>query len=303
MPDHGPTALSGGIIKNILDTTNSPVAKMRLYSGGLAANNLLDNGEQVAGQKSCLACGNCVDSCPVVLREVDAVGLQTDRNSLHLEEIVGDSCLRCYRCVRACPQVDRSIKMLAVRSRFPETVFHWWMALAYVITATTGILIYHFQGEWAPGGWFVFCARALHKTGAVMWLLTPILFFLLDRTHFDRMVAGITKLGSADLDWWKGRFKFWFGGGPRNCEGEFNSGQKTWYLTVVGSMLILGTTGLWRWMAGDGISEGTLSVIKTIHVYCAYVLDISFVYHFGRKALFRLFRRIRHVLRDSAPVG
>lgn len=303
MPGYTPLSNNGKIVKDILDTASSPVAKMRLYSTGVAPNNLLDNAEAIAGQKACLACGNCIDACPVVLREVDKIDFQADRNSLHLEEVVGDSCIRCYNCVKSCPQVDRPIKMLAIKSRLPEIVFHWWMAVAYVLTAGTGIIIYHFRAEWDAAGWLNFFSINLHKAGAVMWLLTPFLFFFLDRRHFNRMVRGIASFGSKDIDWWKERFKFWFKGGQRNFEDEYNSGQKTWYYVVLGSMLIMGITGIWRWAAEPTISPGTLAVIKWIHILCAYCIDISFIYHFRRKFLFRLYRRTRHVVRDSLRVN
>lgn len=303
MPGYNPMPNNGKIVKEILDTANSPVAKMRLYSTGVAPNNLLDNGEAIAGQKSCLACGNCIDACPVVLREADKIDFQADRNSLHLEEVVGDSCIRCYNCVKACPQVDRPIKMMAVRNRLTETVLHWWMAAAYILTATTGILLYHFRGEWDPAGLFSFLVIWSHRTGAIMWLATPFLFFFIDRGHFIRTIRGISSFGSKDFAWWKDRFKFWFGGGQRNFEGEYNSGQKTWYYLLFGAMLIMGVTGLWRWIAGPSIDPDVLDVIRTIHVFCAYFIDVSFVYHFGRKAFFRLYRRTRHVVRDSWSVN
>jgi cytochrome b subunit of formate dehydrogenase/NAD-dependent dihydropyrimidine dehydrogenase PreA subunit len=303
MPGYIPLSCNSIIVKDILDTANSPVAKMRLFSNGVAPNNLLDNGGAIVGQKACLACGNCIDACPVVLREVDQVDLQAWRNSLHLEEIVGDACIRCYNCVKACPQVDRQIKLLAVRNRLPEIAFHWWMAFAYILTASSGIIIYHFRGEWDTTGWFTFFAIALHKLGAVMWLLTPFLFFILDRKHFKRTLQGITSLGPKDADWWKERLKFWFAGGKRNFEGEYNSGQKIWYLVILGAMTILGVTGLWRWLAGPDISSGLLRVIRDIHVFCAYVIDVSVLYHLGRKVLFRLFRRTRHIIRDSLRVN
>lgn len=303
MPGYNPLSNNGKIVKDILDTANSPVAKMRLYSAGIAPNNLLDNGETIAGQKACLACGNCIDACPVVLREVDKIDFQAFRNSLHLEEIVDDSCIRCYNCVKACPQVDRPIKMLAIRNRLPEIVLHWWMAIAYLLSAGSGIILNHFRWEWEADGWFNFLDISLHKVGAIMWLLTPFLFFFLDRKHFTRMIRGITSLGPKDFVWWKERLKFWFGGGKRNFEGEYNSGQKLWYFVVLGTMLILGITGIWRWIAGPTMSADGLATIRMIHIVCAYCIDISFIYHFGRKVFFRLYRRTRHVVRDSLRIN
>ncbi len=191
---------------------------------------------------------------------------------------------------------------MAARNRLTETVLHWWMAVSYILAASTGILLYHFRGEWDPAGWFSFLVISAHKTGAIMWLATPFLFLFNDGGRFGRLIRGISSFGRKDFAWWTERFKFWFGGGGRNFEGEYNPGQKTWYYLLFGAMFIMGLTGLWRWIAGDSIDTGVLDTIRTIHVYCAYCIDISFVYHFGRKAFFRLYRRTRHIVRDSLPV-
>ena len=137
------------IVTSILDTGWSPVAKFRLLSGGVSPNHLLEKAEDIVGQRSCLACGNCVDACPVVLRKEDKVELQLHRTSMYLETIVNDSCIRCYSCIKVCPQVDRPLKLMAAKHRMTEKMVHWWMAVAYFLTAGTGISINHFRAEWA----------------------------------------------------------------------------------------------------------------------------------------------------------
>lgn len=298
MSGYDKVSLNRGIVTDILDTAFSPVAKMRLLSGGMAPNNLLMCSNEAAGQKACIACGNCIDACPVVLREVDKVEMQTDRNSLHLEEIVGESCIRCYRCVRACPQVDRPIKMVATKNRIYETIFHWWLAIAYLLTAASGILLNHFREDWT--GLFLNLGSAVHKIGAIMWLLSPVLFYIFDRKNFRRMGKAIVSFNGKDWGWWKERFKFWFAKGKRNFEGEYNSGQKIWYFVIFGTMLVLGVTGIIRWIWEPVLPEQTLNIMILIHIIAAYCIDISFIYHFGRKALFRLYRRTRHIFVDTA---
>lgn len=285
------------MITDILDTPWSPVAKMRLLSGGVSPNNMLDGGDEIAGKKECIACGNCVDACPVILRELDHVQSQTNRNSLYLETIVDDKCLRCYQCIQACPQVDRSVKLTAARHRITETIAHWWLAVAYIITAISGILIYHSREEWSSS--FTFEVSAVHKIGAVMWLMMPVMFYIFDRYHFNRTLNAITSLGLKDLVWWKDFFKAVFGKGKMPFEGEYNSGQKIWYIMVLVSMLALGITGIMRWFWEGSMSADRLSLIILIHTIVARIIDIGFIYHFGRKLLIRSFKRLRHVFRDS----
>lgn len=285
------------MITNLLDTAWSPVAKMRLLSGGISPNNLLDGGDEIVGQKACIACGNCVDACPVVLRELDCVQSQTNRNSLYLETIVDDKCLRCYQCIQACPQVDRAIKLTATRHRITERIAHWWLGIAYVITAISGILIYHSRNDWSQ--MFTFEVSAVHKLGAIMWLLAPILFLLFDRYHFSRTLKAITSLGLRDVVWWKDFIKSVFTKAKRPFEGEYNTGQKTWYIVVLGSMFVLGVSGILRWGWEDSMNLRTLKQIILIHTIAARVIDISFAYHFGRKLFVRALKRSRHIFRDS----
>lgn len=297
MPGLFPLPQNRDIINNVLDTGRSPVSRFRMFSGGISTNHLLENAGDIIGQKACLACGNCIDVCPVVLREADQVDLQVHRTSLHLETIVEDSCLRCYSCIKVCPQVDRPLKLLAAKHRITEKFVHWWMVLAYFFTAVTGILLNHFRSDWSD--FFIALDSITHKSGAVMWLLTPFLFYYFDKYHFKRTLKAISSLGQKDWVWWKERFQFWFGQGKRPFEGEYNSGQKIWYFVVLGTMLVLAVTGVIRWLGESSLPASTMRILIGSHEMAALVIDISFVYHFGRKGLFRTVRRTRQILRDA----
>ena len=288
------------MITSTLDTAWSPVAKMRMMSDGISPNNLLTcEHDELVGQKACLACGNCIDACPVVLREEDTVDLQAHRNSLHLEEIVGESCLRCYQCVQVCPQVDRTVKNYVTRHRITERMVHWWMAIAYLLTAGTGVSLYHFREDWSPI--FILLISLSHKLGAIMWILSPFLFYYFDRYHFNRTLAAITSLGGKDFAWWGEFIKSVFGSAKRPFEGEYNSGQKTWYLVVVGGMLVLTITGGIRWVWEGSIPVATMHVINMIHIAAGVTVDVSLIYHFGRKLLVRTYKKTRRVFAGLPP--
>lgn len=274
------------MINSILDTAWSPVAKFRLLSSGVSPNNLLDGGEKIVGQKECIACGNCVDACPVVLRERGRVDLQTQRTSLHLEEIVDDACIRCYRCIQSCPQVDPKLKIVAVRHRMTEKVVHWWMVLGYLLLASTGIMLNHFREMWADP--FIFLVSVLHKCGAVMFLASPFLFYYFDRYHFKRTMKAVFSFTRKDKEWWAQAFRSVFKGEKRPFQGEFNSGQKYWYLVVLSTMTVLGITGIIRWFGEGSMDSGVMNVLIWIHIIFALIIDLNFIYHFGRKFLSRL---------------
>jgi heterodisulfide reductase subunit C len=109
MSRHKPKTES--ILLRILAIKEPPVARCRLLSRGLEPYHRLGAiGLEAAGDKGCLACGNCIDSCPVLRREPDRFSKTDQRTSMALEAIVGEDCEQCCSCVLSCPQVDTNIK-------------------------------------------------------------------------------------------------------------------------------------------------------------------------------------------------
>ncbi len=111
------------VLDFILDEAFPPVARCRLLSGGMKPYHrlaLVDT--EIAGDKGCLACGLCIDSCPIIRREPERREKTEQRTSMALETLVGEECEKCYACVLACPQVDTNIKDFVVDTRLPEVV-------------------------------------------------------------------------------------------------------------------------------------------------------------------------------------
>ncbi|MEW6348858.1 MAG: hypothetical protein AB1646_07320 [Thermodesulfobacteriota bacterium] len=109
----------------ILQIKEPPVARFRLLSRGMEPYHRLfipDPASDVCGDKGCLACGNCIDSCPVLRKDPDRFKQTEQRTSFALEACVGEDCEQCYSCVLACPQVDTAYKDYIVDEVIPETI-------------------------------------------------------------------------------------------------------------------------------------------------------------------------------------
>ena len=85
-------------------------------------DRLHSEGRDLSSDKGCIACGNCVDSCPVLRREPERLEKTAQRTSMALESIVGEDCEQCYSCALACPQTDLDIKQYIVDKRVVETL-------------------------------------------------------------------------------------------------------------------------------------------------------------------------------------
>ncbi|HDQ00489.1 MAG TPA: 4Fe-4S dicluster domain-containing protein [bacterium] len=112
------------VLNSILDIKEAPVARCRLLSNGIEPYHrlYLPGGEMIDGDRACIACGNCVDSCPVLRREPDRRARTVQRTSFALEALVADDCEQCFACVLSCPQVDTGIKDYIVEERVVEVI-------------------------------------------------------------------------------------------------------------------------------------------------------------------------------------
>jgi ferredoxin len=111
------------ILLRILDIKEPPVARCRLLSKGLEPYHRLSGiGLEAAGDQGCLACGNCIDACPVLRREPDRFDKTDQRTSMALEAIVGEDCEQCFSCILSCPQVDTDLKDYIVDDYVVEVI-------------------------------------------------------------------------------------------------------------------------------------------------------------------------------------
>lgn len=292
------------VLKVVLDDNHPPVARFRLLSSGVSANQALYSQYDAKGapgaldrDKACMSCGNCVDACPVILRKFGSLPIQSLRTSMYLETAVADSCIRCYSCIRACPQVDKGLKDFALRFRMAEKTAHWVLAGSYIILASTGIFMSHFRTDWSP--LFNLIVSTVHKTAAVFFLLSPVLLFLFDRPHLMRLLKALGSWGKADWQW----LKDFLASVPRPTvepaffQGEFNTGQKLWYLWVMAGLVAFPVSGAIKWFFKDSVSPEVLAGVTTFHATFALITDVALVVHFYRKILSRQIVRAKLILK------
>jgi len=109
-------------LDEILSKNEPPVARCRLLSGGFEPYHRLDILEELQGDRGCLACGNCIDSCPIVRRDPERQDKTPQRTSMALESIVNTDCEKCYSCILSCPQVSPEIKDYIVEEKIIEVI-------------------------------------------------------------------------------------------------------------------------------------------------------------------------------------
>ena len=266
------------ILDGLLDTVHPPVARLRILSDGLAPNHTLQAGQDVAGSEACLACGVCVDACPVIeSTRREAVFVRT---SMLLEHVVGRTCRRCFRCVAACPQVSPPLKEYVRSFRAVERGVHWLVLLSYLALATTGIAVYHWGGERLP----VDLHRLLgvvHRVAAVGLLLAPVAYLALDGRHLRMALRRLVWWSRDDLAWLRNAWRWLATLGREGFldRGAYNPGQRLWYLYLLVALPVLGVTGLLKWIGPDTLGRGLMASTTSVHVAAAVVTDVLLALH------------------------
>ena len=99
-----------GVLNEILNTKSPPVGRCRLLSSGFNPGHALNITEDISGHKECIACGNCIDICPILFREPSRREKTEQRTSMDLESIVGADGDQCGACIVVGPQVATLVK-------------------------------------------------------------------------------------------------------------------------------------------------------------------------------------------------
>ena len=263
----------------ILDEARTPVARYRMLSGGINNNTRLRDNEAVVGDGGCLACGNCVDQCPVVKREKGRVFIQNQRTSMALETVVQEECRRCYRCVNSCPQVSKSLKEFTQSHRRVEKIVHLLAAFCIVSLAATGITYSHY-GEVLPafeGG----ILKYGHRFIGVVSIIVPFLYYYFDVAHFQRTLKKALNWKSGDKNWFQSVYQHLVKGqrDEHLSRREFNPGQKLWYLFIMVVFPLLYLSG-WTAML-TSVAGGEIAYLKSkmFHLVFALSFDLMLFVH------------------------
>jgi cytochrome b subunit of formate dehydrogenase/NAD-dependent dihydropyrimidine dehydrogenase PreA subunit len=265
------------ILDSLLDKVHPPVARLRILSEGLAPNHTLDAGREISGSEACLACGSCVDACPVVATKPEHTIFV--RTSMLLENVVGGSCRRCFRCVAACPQVTPVLKDYVRSFRSVERGVHWAILVAYLALMTTGIVVHHW-GEQLPTDLHRLLGT-VHRTFGIVLVVAPLLWFLFDRDHALMAMRRSLSWSRDDAAWFRDAWRWLttLGRAGRLERGAFNPGQRGWYLFVPVAIGLLGVTGALKWLGPEVLGKGPVTAATTVHVVVGVTTDVLLLLH------------------------
>jgi cytochrome b subunit of formate dehydrogenase len=272
--------LNTQMLNFLLDENRSPVARMRLFSEGVNENHRILVGDQVMGDRGCMACGNCVDACPVVKDKHRFVFIQNQRTSMALENMVAEECRRCYDCIRSCPQVSKPIKEYAAGFRRAEKIIHFLTATIILSLAFTGIILSHYQ-ELLPAAEGTLL-RYGHRIMGGLLLFMPVLYLFLDKRHLTRFLSRVFAWSRTDIEWLKAfsRHMIDSKANPEPFMGEFNPGQKAWYLYIIVIMMpLLSLTGVLLLFGKDSLGPVLFDRTMLTHMGVAMATDLLLFVH------------------------
>ena len=124
--------------------------------------------------------------------------------------------------------------------------FHWIHTVAFVILLVTGlVLFFPGTGAVAAGGF----TRMLHRAAAVLFVLGPVVYFVLNPKTSLHFIKETLTWGKDDMGWAMAAPLYYFGAGEEKMppQGHVNTGQKMWQVVVLGTGVLFLLTGIIMW--------------------------------------------------------
>lgn len=170
-----------------------------------------------------------------------------------------------------------STKRWVLRYRLGQRVVHWVHAAAFFVLLFTGLaLIWPPLSFLATGG----LSRLLHRVAAVVFLLTPVLYAILDFKGLRDLVRDSFTYTREDLQWLK-RFPGYFLGRTSHLppQGRINAGQKIHHALTIISYVTISGSGLVLWLGKGSLGPLGLLVFAVIHDLSMMIMAVLTVGH------------------------
>jgi formate dehydrogenase subunit gamma len=166
-------------------------------------------------------------------------------------------------------------EIVIARYSIGERIWHWILALAFVLAAVSGLALFHPALYWLSnvlggGTW----TRILHP---YVGLLMFVAFALLGAA-----VAKYNRLDANDRVWLRNMRAVATNDESKLPEvGRYNAGQKLLFYGLATIMLLLLVTGvvMWRSVFSQYFSVGTIRLASLVHAALAFVLICMILLH------------------------
>lgn len=171
--------------------------------------------------------------------------------------------------------MSKNQKHLVKRYYRADMLMHWVVAIGFVFALISGFVIF-FKGTSAllvtEAGYVI---RIIHRIGAVMFILSPLIYFILSKRRFGFLEA--FKWNKSDFGWLKAAPKHYFVGGKLPAQGKYNTGQKLYYLFAVLFGVLLAVSGIVLWFGFFSETVGLIMIF--VHDVSAVILTLFFFLH------------------------
>jgi formate dehydrogenase subunit gamma len=138
---------------------------------------------------------------------------------------------------------------LIPRYRLMQRISHWIFTLAFFVLLFSGLALFiPGLSLWAasPTG------RLAHRIGAVVLMVTPVLYLLTDRKGLAQLVKDSFSYDRDDRAWFKYFIPYVFGK-ARNLppQGRINAGEKLHHAVIIFGFVVISVSGLILWFWTD----------------------------------------------------
>ena len=151
----------------------------------------------------------------------------------------------------------------------PVRILHWVNAVAWIVLFITGLIFFVPQfGGGAVGGW----SGLFHRIAAVVMVGWVALYFVTSPRSALSGVREAFKWGRDDIGWMQAAPSYYMLGGEDTMppQGHMNTGQKLWWLTVLGAGSLMILTGALMWFFKDIIPGSAF-------MWSAFFHDVGFI--------------------------
>jgi formate dehydrogenase subunit gamma len=176
-----------------------------------------------------------------------------------------------------CEAKEKRLDGQILRYRCGPRMVHALLASSFLILLLSGLtLLAPFLSGWAAGGWL----RQMHYVGAVLFMLVPILYLVVDRPAVKELLWDSFHYDRDDWQWLKQSYRYFIGyAEAMPPQGRLNAGQKLHHAGVVIFAASIVASGLVMWLGKGSLGPEGLAVAAIIHSLSMLILTVLLVGH------------------------
>jgi formate dehydrogenase subunit gamma len=164
-----------------------------------------------------------------------------------------------------------------IRYRKRTVALHWLHAAAFLILAVTGAVTFFQGGEYSN----FFFAKILHRIAAVIFIVVPVINYIVNPGSTVRFIKETFTWGRDDLKWFLAAPDYYFGGSGERMppQGHINAGQKVWQLLIIITGVVFIGTGIALWGFRSEMALPVYKWLLLVHGAAFIIIVLMFLIH------------------------